>query len=89
MDNKRQLEKIFKGVANHKRVEILFLIDKKPLISVLAISKQINSNYKSIAEHIRKMHLAKLIFKNSSGNQVCLTLSPLGKTVLQFCRKLE
>lgn len=89
MKNKRELEKIFKGVANHRRVEILILLDNKPNLSVIDISDELKTNFKTIAEHIRKMHLAGLIYKTNKGNSVCHTLSPLGQTILNFCRTLE
>lgn len=89
MKNKRELEKIFKGLANHRRVEILLLLNKQPDLSVIDISEKLNTNFKTIAEHIRKMHIAGLVFKTNRGNSVCHTLSPLGKSVLEFCRTLE
>ena len=89
MKTKRELEKIFKGVANHRRVEILTLLDSKPDLSVVDIANELRTNFKTIAEHIRKMHIAGLIFKTSKGNSVCHTLSPLGQSILKFCRILE
>lgn len=89
MKNKRELEKIFKGVANHRRVEILILLDRNPGLSVIEVSEILKTNFKTIAEHIRKLHIAGLVFKTSKGNSVCHTISPLGKTILVFCRTLE
>ena len=89
MKNKRELEKIFKGVANHRRVEILILLDEKPGLSVVGISDKLKTNFKTIAEHIRKLHISGLVFKTSHGQSVAHTVSPLGKDVLAFCRTLE
>lgn len=89
MKNKRELEKIFKGVANHRRVEILLLLDKTPGLSVIEVSEKLKTNFKTIAEHIRKLHISGLVFKTSHGQSVAHTISPLGKDVLAFCRTLE
>lgn len=89
MKNKRELEKIFKGVANHRRVEILILLDKNPELSVIEVSEILKANFKTIAEHIRKLHIAGLVFKTSCGQSVAHTISPLGKDILAFCRTLE
>ncbi|OGD67560.1 hypothetical protein A3F08_00785 [Candidatus Berkelbacteria bacterium RIFCSPHIGHO2_12_FULL_36_9] len=89
MKNKRELEKIFKGVANHRRVEILLLLEKTPGLSVIEISYQLKVDYKTIAEHIRKLHIAGLIFKTNKGSSVANTISPLGQSILVFCRTLE
>jgi len=89
MKNKRELEKIFKGVANHRRVEILLLLNDTPGLSVIEVSDKLKTNFKTIAEHIRKLHISGLVFKTSHGQSVAHTVSPLGKDVLAFCRTLE
>lgn len=89
MKNKRQLERIFKGVANHRRIEIMLLLDKQPELSVIDIAAKLRCNFKTIAEHTRKLHLAGMIYKRNKGNSVNHTLSPLGKSILKFCRTLE
>lgn len=89
MKNKRELEKIFKGVANHRRVEILLLLNITPGLSVIEISEKLKTNFKTIAEHTRKLHISGLVYKTNRGNSVAHTVSPLGKSVLVFCRTLE
>lgn len=89
MKNKRELEKIFKGVANHRRIEILLLLDKEPELSVVNIAYKLHCNFKTIAEHTRKLHIAGMVYKTNRGNSVSHILSPLGKSILKFCRTLE
>ena len=45
----RALEKIVKGFANHRRIEILALISRQPNLSVLDISDELRVNFKTIS----------------------------------------
>lgn len=85
----RELERIVKGFANHKRIEILFLLAKEPYLSVIEISDRLKSNFKNISAHISKMYIAGLLIKNSVGNSVCHNLTKRGKSILQFVRIIE
>ncbi|HAE36316.1 MAG: hypothetical protein UR85_C0006G0018 [Candidatus Nomurabacteria bacterium GW2011_GWF2_35_66] len=85
----RELERIVKGFANHRRIEILFLLDKNPDLSVLAISDRLKSDFKNISAHISKMYIAGLLVKRSMGNTVCHKLTKRGKSILQFVRIIE
>jgi DNA-binding transcriptional ArsR family regulator len=85
----RQLERIVKGFANHRRIQIMELIDDSPELSVVEISIRLRVNYKTISEHIRRLAIAGLILKRYQGSNVRHKLSPLGKTVLKFLRILE
>ncbi|HEY4512351.1 MAG TPA: ArsR family transcriptional regulator, partial [Candidatus Paceibacterota bacterium] len=51
----KQLERHFKGIANHRRIEILMLIAKKERISLENIAEALNCNPKTISEHTRKL----------------------------------
>jgi len=85
----RELERIVKGFANHRRIEILFLLDKEPELSVIEISDKLKSEFKNISAHIGKMHIAGLLIKRSMGNNVCHKLTNRGKRILQFVRIIE
>jgi len=80
----KQMERHLKGVANHRRIEILFLISKEEGISVEGITQSLGCNFKTISEHIRRLALAGLIEKNYKGRNVEHTLSPYGKTFISF-----
>jgi len=84
-----RIEKLTKGLANHRRIEILDTIYGKPELSVLEISQKLKVNFKTISEHIRRLNIAGLVYKNSDGTSIRHILSPRGKTILKFLRTLE
>jgi DNA-binding transcriptional ArsR family regulator len=84
-----QIERIIKGFANHRRIEILELLKKQPELSVIEISEKININFKTASEHIRKLTIAGLIIKRWAGHAVRHKLTSRGEQVLKFCRTLE
>lgn len=68
--NYKRLERIVKGFANHRRIQILMLLKKEPELPVTEISDKIKSDYKNISEHISKMAISGLLIKRSAGNYV-------------------
>ncbi|MCX6826214.1 MAG: winged helix-turn-helix domain-containing protein [candidate division Zixibacteria bacterium] len=82
----RKLERVFKGVANHWRIDILFLIKKSPQISLFRIADKLNANRKTVSEHTWRLYKAGLINKNYKGRQVVHTLSPYGEKVTQILK---
>lgn len=85
----RKLERIVKGFANHRRIDILALLEREPELSVEDISERLAIGYKNASDHVRKMAIAGLLMKRSDGFSVRHKLTPLAQTVLAFCRKLE
>ncbi len=85
----RQLERIVKGFANHRRIQILQLLEKTPELSVQEISGQLKINFKTASEHIRRLALAGLVLKRNQGANVRHKPSDLGKIILKFLRTLE
>jgi len=85
----KRLERIFKGVANHRRIDILFLLKKHPNLSLMGISQSLNCNLKTIAEHTRRLALAGLIDKSRLDNQTLHRLSPYGEKILEFVKDLK
>ncbi len=84
--NAKQLERHFKGVANHRRIEILLLIAKEEGISVDGISESLNCNIKTISEHTRKLVQAGLVNKTYQGRTVTHKLSPYGEIFKKFIK---
>ncbi len=80
----KQLERHFKGVANHHRINILRLVAKRESISVEDISESLGCNIKTISEHTRRLVHAGLINKRYKGRVVLQTLSPYGKILYDF-----
>jgi len=87
MDYKR-LEKIAKGFANHRRIEILELLEKRP-VSLSQISTILKVNIKTAGEHTRRLESSGLIKKKYKGREVVHSISDLGLDILTFLRKLE
>jgi predicted ArsR family transcriptional regulator len=85
----RQLERIVKGFSNHRRIEILILLNKSPELSLQEIADDLGINFRTASEHTRRLSLSGLILKRYEGNVVRHVLSPQGKTILKFLRTLE
>jgi predicted transcriptional regulator len=83
------LERIVKGFANHRRIQILELLQKHPKLSVIEIAENLDANYKTIAQHIQKMAIAGLIYKTTQSNEVEQSLTGRGVSILQFLRNIE
>ncbi len=82
----KQLERYFKGTANHRRLEILFLVGQKEGITLEEISDILSCNLKTISEHTKKLVGAGLLNKSYKGRSVSHTLSPYGKKFLTFAK---
>lgn len=91
MDRKRQreLEIILKGVASHRRIQIIDLLDKQTELSLFEIAEHISINFRTASEHLRKLTIAGIVMKRSDGASVRHALTNRGKGILKFCRTLE
>ncbi len=87
--NYRRLERIVKGFSNHRRIEILELLQEEPELSVFEISEKLGINFKTASEHIRRLAIAGLVLKRSSGNAVRHKVTIRGQSILKFLRTLE
>jgi predicted ArsR family transcriptional regulator len=87
-DNK-QIETIVKGFANHRRLDILFLLENESELSLQEISQRLDINFKTASEHLRRLMLAGLIVKTNDANFVLHTITPRGRDVLAFLEKLH
>jgi DNA-binding MarR family transcriptional regulator len=85
----KQLERYFKGVSNHRRIQILDLLYRSPGASLEEIARTLDANLKTISEHTRRLQLAGLINKKYVGNMVSHELSPYGKKMLRFLNSFE
>lgn len=85
----RKLERITKGFANHRRIQILELLEKEPELSVIEIADKLSINFKTASEHIRRLAIAGLVLKRSTGNNVRHKLTGRSQTILKFLRTLE
>ncbi len=86
MKTAKQLERYFKGASNHRRLEILSLIDKNSGITLEKIAKELGCNIKTISEHTRRLVQAGLLNKQYQGREVAHFLSPYGKRFINFTK---
>jgi len=89
MKSAKQFERYFKGVANHRRIEILLLVNREPNICLENISKTINSDIKNVCQHTQKLVQAGLLNKKYSGRMVGHSVSPYGKKFIGFIKAFE
>lgn len=81
-----QLERYFKAVANHRRIEILSLIADNEGITVDGIAGILNCNIKTVSEHTRRLVQADLVRKKYQGRWVAHFLTPYGEKFLGFIK---
>ena len=85
----RKLERVIKGFANYRRIQILELLKKKTELSVQEIADELAIGYENASDHIRKMAIAGLVLKRYEGNNVRHCLTDRAKTVLIFCKEID
>ena len=84
MKTPKQLERHFKGIANHRRIQILMLVNKAEGITLENIAEHLDANLKTISEHTRRLVAAGLLDKKYRGRQVTHKLSPYGKRITKL-----
>jgi predicted ArsR family transcriptional regulator len=89
MKEYRVLERMVKGFANHRRIEMLVVLNKKPELSVDEIATTLRINFKTASEHMRRLAIAGLVLKRNEGNRVRHKLTDRAKSILKFLRILE
>lgn len=82
----KTLERYFKGAANHRRLDILYIIDKNNDMTLGQITKTLNCNFKTISGHTRYLVQAGLLNKRYQGSEVIHSLSPYGKKFIDFAK---
>lgn len=86
--NYRQIERIIKGAASHRRLEILDLLKREPELSVEDITERLNIGYNNASDHVRKLAIAGLVMKRNEGSAVRHKLTPRAESILVFCKRL-
>ena len=87
MKTGKQLERYFKGAANHWRLDILLLIHKNEGMTLEDIAEALDCNIKTISEHTRRLVQAGLLNKKYQGRQVAHSLSPYGRRFVSFAQQ--
>ncbi len=86
MKTTKQLERYFKGAANHWRLGILLLIAENDGLTLEKIVEILDCNVKTVSEHTRRLVQAGLLNKKYQGRQVAHSLSPYGKKFVKFTK---
>ena len=86
MKTAKQLERYFKGAANHRRIAILLIVEKNDGITVEEIADALQANFKTISQHTRSLVHAGLLNKKYRGRHVTHSSSPYGKSFLKFMK---
>ena len=87
MKTSRQLERYFKGAANHTRLDILLLVEENQGMTLEDISDTLGGNFMTISSHTQRLVQAGLLNKAYRGRAVMHTLSPYGKRFTVFMKK--
>jgi DNA-binding transcriptional ArsR family regulator len=87
--SERKLEQIVKGFANHRRIQMIRLLEKRADLSLLEVCESLRVGLKAASEHMRKLALAGLVSKRSHGRWVRHRLTPRALHVLSLLRTLE
>src|SRR3989338_6262616 len=82
----KQLERYFKGAANHRRIDIMFIVERNDGITVEEIADALEANFKTISQHTKSLVQAGLLNKKYRGRQGTHSLSPEGKSVFKFMK---
>jgi len=85
----KQLERHFKGIANHRRIDILLLVKNHNGLTLEDIAKALNCNLKTISEHTRRLVGAGLLNKKYKGRKVLHSLSPYGRKLVKFIETFQ
>ena len=84
----RRMERIVKGFANHRRLQIIDLLRKEPELTLEQIAERLRIGYMNTSDHVRRMALAGLVMKRNDGPRVHHKLTPRAEVILAFCKKL-
>ena len=83
------MERHLKGIANHRRIQILLLIAARGGLTLDDIIKTVDANEKTVGEHTRRLAQAGLVNKSYRGKFVEHTLSPYGKFFVKFLKSFQ
>ena len=85
----KQMERHLKGIANHRRIAILFLVANQKGLTVENIAERLDCNFKTISEHTQKLAQTGLLRKSYKGRTVIHELSPYGQIIYKFLKTFQ
>lgn len=78
----KELERIFKALANKRRIEIIRHIRVRRESTVGDIAEEINLSFKGVSKHMRILYSVGIVEREQSGSQALYKLSEnLAETV--------
>lgn len=80
----KALERQFKELSNAKRIKILLMLKDEPGMTLSSIAARDGTNIKTMAEHLRRLDIAGIIFKKSNGRCVNHYLSASGYRIVKM-----
>ncbi len=83
-----QLDYIVKGFANKRRIDIIFLLDEQPELSVSDIAKHFNISYTAVSNHLLKMMSRGIVMKRNDKLEVKHALTDKGKIIADFLSRI-
>lgn len=72
----KELEKILKALANHRRLLILKILKNKKRESVGAIAKEIKLSFKATSRHLTVLYSKNLLEREQVSLQIFYSLNP-------------
>ena len=87
--NYRQLERLVRAFANHRRIQILELLKSEPELSLADIAEKLRINIKTASVHLQRLAIAGLILKRNEGSNVRHKITDRAQNILKFLRILE
>ena len=82
-------ERIFKGLANHRRLQILRILKSRGPISLDKVAEICGIQAPTACEHARKLRLAGLVFRRRLRRCIHLELTERGQFALDWAPRLE
>ena len=80
----KRLERVVKGFANHRRIEILELLAVRPELCVSQICETLQIEIRTASEHLRRLVIAGLVLKRYEGREVKHALTDRALNILKF-----
>ena len=81
-------ERIMKGAANHRRIQILQLLAQQPGLTLYEVRDGIGIANQTACEHIRRLCHSGLVQKKALGRYTLHNLSQLGRQVFIWLTRL-
>jgi len=82
-------ERIFKGLANHRRLQILRILKNRGPVSLDKVAEICGIQAPTACEHARKLRLAGLVFRRRLRRCIHLELTERGEFALNWAPRLE